>query len=210
MGSEIKERLGSVALWLDKHNIDIKVIETELYQDGETTFLQPHIIIPLPVSKFKETGRKSDASSSPWKTNGRSWHLEKRCSPATKEMLLKVDQIIRDNLEVEDAKWAQKGYVSYKIGNYIWLWIDTFTRSLYLNFNVKAGTFDEQQLAHRLQVEADSSLETRSEKLKVNAVRVEDRDEVRAHVLLRVREGFDLTSQAFLDFLKEACNAFPR
>jgi hypothetical protein len=209
MGSEIKERLGSVALWLDKHNIDIKVIETELYQDGETTFLQPHIIIPLPVSKFKETGRVSEATSSPWKTNGRSWHLEKRCSPATKEMLLKVDQIIRDNLDVDEPQWGQKSYVSYKIGNNMWLWIYTYTRSLVLDFKVKAGTFEEDQLAQRLQIEADSSIETRSEKLQVSAVKVEARDEVRAIIQLRIRESFDLSSQRFLDFLKDALNAFP-
>lgn len=125
-------------------------------------------------------------------------------------MLLKVDQIIRDNLEVEDPLWGQKNYIAYKIGNNIWLWIDTGARSLALNFFVTAGTFEEQQLAQRLQVEADRSIETRSEKLKVNSVRVEDRDEARAYVHLRVRESFDLSSQAFLDFLKEAYGAFQR
>jgi hypothetical protein len=136
-----------------------------LYQDGETTFLEPHIIIPLPISKFAETGGPSDGGGSPWKTNGRSWHLEKRCSPDTKEMLLRVDQIIRDNLDVDDPQWGQKSYVSYKMGNNMWLWIYTFTRSLVLDFKVKAGIFEEQQLAQRLQVKADSSIETRSEKL---------------------------------------------
>jgi hypothetical protein len=124
-------------------------------------------------------------------------------------MLLKVDQIIRDNLDVDDPQWGQKSYVSYKIGNNMWLWIYTYTRSLVLDFKVKAGTFEEDQLAQRLQIEADSSIETRSEKLQVSAVKVEARDEVRAIIQLRIRESFDLSSQRFLDFLKDALNAFP-
>ncbi len=211
MGAEIKERLGSVALWLREHNVDIKVIETELFQDGETTYLQPQIIIPLPVSRFAETGRVSEAVSSPWKTNGRSWHLDKRCSPITKEMLLKVDEIIRDNLDVEGPEWGQKYYVSYKVGNNIWFRISTRSRNLVLRALVKTGTFEEHQLAEALGVKADSTIETLSEKLQVNAVRIEDfGDELRAHVILRVRESFDFSSQAFLDFLKKAYNAFPR
>jgi hypothetical protein len=91
----------------------------------------------------------------------------------------------------------------------MWLWIYTYTRSLVLDFKVKAGTFEEDQLAQRLQIEADSSIETRSEKLQVSAVKVEARDEVRAIIQLRIRESFDLSSQRFLDFLKDALNAFP-
>ncbi len=210
LGSEIKERLGSVALWLDKHNIDIKVIETELYQDGEMTYLQPQVIIPEPVSRFAATGGVSEAAISPWKTDGRAWHLEKQCSPATKEMLLKVNEIIRNNFEVDGPQWGQKFYVSYKIGNNIWLWIRARASNLLLTFSVQAGAFDEQQLAEALGVEADHSIETLSKKRHVDSVRIEDRDEARAFVDLRVRKAFDLSSPGFLEFLNKAYDAFPR
>jgi hypothetical protein len=55
VGSEVKDKLGSVALWLRDHNVDIKVVEVEIYREGETLLVQPHVIVPLPVSRFAET-----------------------------------------------------------------------------------------------------------------------------------------------------------
>jgi hypothetical protein len=211
MGSEIKERLGSVALWLRDHNVDIKVIETELYQDGETTYLQPQVIIPLPVSRFAETGRISEAVSKPWKTDGRSWHLEKRCSPMTREMLLKVDEIISDSLEVEGPQWGQKDYISYKIGNSIWLWLNTHPKMLVLNFNVRAKAFTEQDIAGALAIVPYSQAQSQAEKMSLgSSIAIEEIDDSHDYAHLRVKENFDLTSKSFLEFLKETYSAFPR
>jgi hypothetical protein len=117
VGSEVKEKLGSVALWLRDHSIDIEVIEVEAYQEGESLLLQPHVIIPLPVSRFAETSRvPRGQGAQPWKTEGREWHLEKRCSPATKAMLLKLDELVGESLDVDGPRWNQKHYVAYKKG----------------------------------------------------------------------------------------------
>ncbi len=95
LGAEVKEKLGSVALWLRDHKIDIKVVEVALYRDGDCYFLQPHVIVPVPVSRFADTGRFPDGDlSRPWIADGRIWHLEKRCGPKTKEMLLRLDNLL--------------------------------------------------------------------------------------------------------------------
>ena len=57
VGAEVKEKLGSVALWLRQHSVDIKVIEVEVYHEGETIFIQPQVIIPLPIRRFVGVGR---------------------------------------------------------------------------------------------------------------------------------------------------------
>jgi hypothetical protein len=67
---------------------------------ADTILVQPHVIIPLPVSRFSGIGLGSIGDiSKPWIADGRSWHLDQRCSPKTKEILLKLDDIIRDEFD---------------------------------------------------------------------------------------------------------------
>ena len=49
---------------------------------------------------------------SPWVKDGKSWHLEKRCSLKTKEMFVRLDTIIKENFDVDGPRWNQKLYVS--------------------------------------------------------------------------------------------------
>jgi hypothetical protein len=142
-GSEVKDRLGSVALWLYEHSINIKIIEIDSYKEGDSLLIQPRIIIPLEVSKFSDVGKTAKIDGAkPWLTNGRSWHLEKRMKTATKEMYLTLDKIIRENLEVSEPSFEQKAYISYRIGNFNWLIVITLPNVLVLQFLIKARSMD--------------------------------------------------------------------
>lgn len=210
VGSEVRAKLGSVALWLLEHNIDIKVVEIEAYREGETLFLQPQVIIPLPVSKFTETGRtRATEGARPWKNDGRKWHLEKRCGPATREMMLALDELIRDRFTVGGPRWGQKLYVAYRVGNRNWLTVKTQASLLRLRFLVDAGAFDEAELAERLGVKVFNREETLAEKLGwPSSIFVESRSEDTDRVVLRIKEDFDLQSEEFLIFLREAYEAY--
>ena len=85
IGSSVREKLGSVALWLFEHGINIKVVEIQIYKDGADILIEPSAVVPPPVSKFAEVGRVKPGDA-PWVIDGKSWHLEKRCSLKTKEM----------------------------------------------------------------------------------------------------------------------------
>ncbi len=212
VGSEVKDKLGSVALWLLDHNIDIKVIEVGVYREGDALFVQPQVIIPLPVSRFMDTGRTArEEVSRPWITDGKTWHLDKRCSPKTREMLLKLDDLIRDHLQVDGPRWNQKFYVAYRVRNFNWLAIDTRSTALRLRFLVGTGSFNQMDLAQHLSVEVFDKEDSLAEKLGLpSSVLIQNRNETTDRVILRVKEDFDLDSEAFLDFLKEAYEAFPR
>jgi len=210
IGSEVKDKLGSVALWLRDHDVDIKVIEMEVYREGDTVLVEPHTIIPLPIREFPGRPRRGEASD-PWVADGKTWHLEKRCSPRTREMLLKLDDIIQDNFEVDGPRWNQKGYVAYRIGNYNWLAINTHPTALVAEFLEKAGTFNQSELAKSLSIEEFDREDTLSEKLGLpSSVTVRNRNEATDRVVLRIKEDFNLESEAFLDFLKQAYKAFPK
>ncbi len=47
VGSAVRDKLGSMALWLYEHGIDIKVIEVKAYKDSEEVFIEPSIVVPL-------------------------------------------------------------------------------------------------------------------------------------------------------------------
>jgi len=211
VGCEVKAKIGSVALWLLEHNVDIKVVEIGVYQEGEALLVQPQTIVPLPVSRFSDVGAHKGEGAQPWVENGQSWHLDKRCSAVTRGMLLQLNDLIRDNFEVDGPRWNQKFYVAYRVGHYNWLAVDTQPSRLRLDFLVKAGTFSQEALATDLGVEQFDTEDSLAEKLSLpSSVQVRSRNESIDRVRLRIKEGFDLESEAFLAFLKRAYKAFPK
>ncbi|HOD71872.1 MAG TPA: hypothetical protein PKO27_12640 [Deltaproteobacteria bacterium] len=210
VGSSVREKLGSVALWLREHSIDIKLIEVQAYKEGDNLFIEPTTIVPMPVSRFISVGKRG-TESQPWSTDGKSWHLEKRCSPKTKEMLLLLDQIVQDEFEIEGPKWSQQNYVAYPINNYNWLCVHTKPRFLVIDLLVKTGVFKTEDLAKRLGVEKFDTDETLAEKLGMpSTVFVKNRNQKSDRVRLRAKEDFDVKSKSFIDFLKDAFKAFPK
>lgn len=212
VGSEVKDKLGSVALWLREHNMDVKVIEVAIYREGNSLFIQPQVIVPVPVSKFGEIGhgRVGDVSQ-PWKADGRSWHLDKRCSPETRDLLIRLNDVITDNFSVDGPRWEQKQWIAYKLGNRNWLAVYTRPSVLTLRFVIKVGAFKQKPLAQSLGVEEFDKEESIAEKLGLpSSVSVLKRSEATDRVTLRVKEGFDIESSAFLGFLEKAYEAFPK
>jgi hypothetical protein len=211
VGSEVRDKLGSVALWLLDHSIDIKVIEVESYREGDVILVQPRTIVPLPVSRFAETGRNTRGETAqPWVADGKTWHLEKRCGPKTRAMLLKLDDLIRDTLDVEGPRWDQKFYVAYRVGNNIWLSVETRATNLCLNFIVKQGSFKQSDVAKGLGIDEYDKEEPLSKKLGLqSSILVDKRNATSDRIVLRLKEGFDIENDMFVSFVKEAYQAFP-
>ena len=211
VGSSVRDKLGSVALWLYEHGIDIKIIEVNAYKDGNDVFIEPSTVVPLQVSKFAETGRMKPEGTHPWITDGKSWHLEKRCSIKTKEMFLILDGIIQDNFEIDGPRWNQKGYIAYRISNYNWLAVITNPNSLRLDFLIKTTSFKSDDVAKRLKIVKFDREESMSEKLGLpSSVLIKNRNEISDRMYIRVKDDFKLESDEFLSFLKDAHKAFPR
>ena len=211
VGAEVKEKLGSVALWLHEHNVRVKVVEIEFYKDGEAILLQPHVIVPTPVGRFTRTGGRYTGEGAPWISNGKDWHLKDRCSPTTSAMLSKINSTLEDNFDIDGPKWDQKYYVSYKIGSQIWLTVNTYPSTLKLRFRARAASLKAEDLAKSLGIAIFDKGESMAEKLTLpSSVSVENRTEDIDRVVLRIKEDLDIESDAFLDFLKKTYDAFPK
>jgi hypothetical protein len=210
VGAEVRDRLGSVALWLLGHSVDIKVVEIGVFREGDALFLEPRTIIPLPINRFSETGKPiKPMGKQPWLDNGLKWHLEKRCSAQTKEMLLALDALVQETFDAK-SRWGQKLYLAYRMNNLNWLRVDTFPKLLRMRFLVGPNSFEADDLAKRLGIEVFNEEESLAEKLALpSSVRVM-RGETTDRVILRAKKGFSVASEEFLKFMTEAYEAFPR
>jgi len=210
VGSAVREKLGTVALWLREHNIDITVMEVQAYKEGDNVLIQPTVIVPHQVTRFADTGRIRPEGT-PWVVDGKTWHLEKRCSPKTREMFQTLDKILQGKFEIDGPRWNQKHYVSYRINNYNWLAVITTPSFLRLDFLIKAGSFNADDIAKRLKIVKFDTEESLSEKLGLpSSVVVKNRNENTDRVILRIKDDIDLESEAFSKFLDDAHKAFPK
>ncbi|MFW6113680.1 MAG: hypothetical protein ACOC78_02010 [Actinomycetota bacterium] len=122
-----------------------------------------------------------------------------------------LDDIIRDNFEVDGPRWSQKGYVAYRLNNYNWIAVETRPNSLVLLVLVTPGKFDKSEIARTLQIEEFDEEGTIADKMGLpSSVNMRKRTESTERVILRLKEDFDVKSEAFINFLKQAYEAFPK
>ena len=211
-GSEVRDKLGSVALWLYEHSINIKVIEIDSYKEGDSLLLQPRTIIPLAVNKFSDVGKASKPrSAGAYSGSGRSWHLDKRMKAKTKEMFLQLDTVIRENFNVEGPNFDQKRYITYTYKSYNWISVITHANSLVLLIPIKPGTLSKSQIAKDLGIQEFDSEDSFSEKINLpSSINIRHLNENVDRIILRVKDGFDLHKPFFLAFLKNVFNNFPK
>jgi len=113
IGKKIRERIGSVVLWLRNKDIDARVIQFNLLKDEENIYFHPQKLVPTSsLEKFK-TGAAS--KKEPWKIDGRSWHLEERTNDETRKILEKLDNLLKQKDLFDEVGWEQKHYVAYRI-----------------------------------------------------------------------------------------------
>jgi hypothetical protein len=203
VGSAVREKLGSVALWLREHSVDIKLIEIQAYKESGEIIVQPNVIVPLQVSRFKHVG-KVNKEGTPWMTDGESWHLEKRCSPKTKEMFLTLNNTMQ-NMGLDGPHWKQKYYVAYRINGYNWLCVLTKSKLLTIDIHVKANSFNQDEIANELGTVKFDKDESLADKLSLpSSISIKNIRESTDRIRIRAKDDFDLTSETFTSFLDRA------
>lgn len=210
VGGKLKEKLGSVALWLSEHQIGIKVIEVSFFKEGENLFLSPQVIIPSVSTTEKfEIGKHALGKTRPWLTDGEDWHLNKRCGMTMREKLIQFTDLINENFEtVEGPNWNQKFYVSFKEGNHIWIWIDTHKTNLVPNILIKKEDMDVNKISENLGIEIFDKKFSLSEKFKLeSSVEITNRGEYDM-IIMRIKKELDVSSHEFLKFLKDCFASF--
>lgn len=150
----------------------------------------------------------------PWIADGKEWHLVNRLKSRsveqlsdTAERLLRINEIIRSNLPgITGPHWCQKYYISFRIKNTIWLWIDTHPKALDVNIRCDAGKFSLEDLSERLGVTVFDPGASLSEKLNLPSSIQKSKNE--NSINLKIKSDFDLENKEFVRFLKEAYEYF--
>ncbi len=204
VGTDVKDKIGSVALWLREHQVDIKVIQMSIYKENDNIFIEPDIVIQLPISKYETVGKGEGFGSKPWIFEGKKWHLDKRCNPKTKDMLIKLNNIIKENLDLNGPFWNQKFYISYKKENTIILSINTYSTTLKCSFFVKSGKYKKEELAKRLDIKEFNIDDSFSEKFSLpSSITIINLNESTDKIILRIKKDFNIENKEFIDFIKE-------
>jgi hypothetical protein len=122
VGRDIKPRLGSMALWLIKQGVDVRVVAVGLLKDEERVYLQPQIVIPPPAEPKVVFG--PGPSKKPWLVDGEAWHLEQRCGLEGRAILERIIELIGQEVpDAEGPSWAQKLYVSWTCDGKGWVFL---------------------------------------------------------------------------------------
>lgn len=88
VGESIAERLDLVTRWLSDRDIDMTVVELQLFADDDRIYLDVEQTVPEPNQSPSEV--RPDTSEEPWQNDGRSWHLSEVSNDATAELLEEV------------------------------------------------------------------------------------------------------------------------
>lgn len=210
VGQKIRTRLGSVALWLREQGIDIKIIEITPFKDtsSDSLILSPQVIIPPPTTEEFEIGKK-DSATDPWIVDGEKWHLEKRCKPKGRELLLAfIEQLRQRFTDATGPVWNQKQYVSFRLGSAIWLYLNTQATQFRLHIPVPPDRWDAEELAARLGIVTSSKDDSLAEKLSApTGVRIRKRKNRKA-ILFFIKDDGLFAEDEFWKALSETHDDF--
>lgn len=113
-GDTVRERIGSVVLWLREQDIDARIVEFSLFHDetGEL-YLDSKTLVPTSDLEKFETG--DTPSDKPWEVDGKRWHLEERTNEDTAALVQELVDGIGRLEELEGPSWTQKIYIAFRI-----------------------------------------------------------------------------------------------
>jgi predicted type IV restriction endonuclease len=171
-------------------------------------------IIELRESFLEREEETSPDEPKPWIANGKEWHLVNRLKSKsvgqlsdTAERLLRINEIIGPNLpDVTGPYWCQKHYVSFKVGNSIWLAVYTHPTTLSADVKCDASRFSLEELSERLGVTVFDTKASLSEKLNLPSSIQKSKNE--NCINLKIKPDFDLENGEFVKFLREAYEYF--
>lgn len=205
VGKNIDEKIGSVALWLLDHSVEIKVVSLSPYKDSETLYLIPQIIIPPPTTEKYEVGKTSIRKDTPWREDGKKWHLENRCGGEISQKLLAINEIISALPNIEGPRWNQKLYVSFYIGTTMWIYIET--KKSQLTMWIKSDLLDirPDDIANKLGIKILNKDATLSEKFAIPSALRTDQE---GWLCLIIKEDFDEKKPEFKKFLENCAKPY--
>jgi hypothetical protein len=207
-GRDVKPRLGSMALWLRKHAVDLKVVAIVLMKDDGRLYLEPQVLIPVPSEERLQKTVSIGSSDKPWLADGRAWHLEQRCSAKGRAIVERfVDLIARATPDAIGPNWGQKHYVSWRAGESTWARL--VTRANQAGLTVWGLSITPEEAAKRLGYQVFQNDAELSEKLALGSSVGPSRDGEGIRIIVKsVSDLGEAKEAAFLNLLSDAWEGY--
>jgi len=156
-GNTIRERIGSVVLWLREQDIDARIVEFSLFRDesGEL-YLDSKTLVPTSDLEKFETG--SSPSDKPWEVDGKRWHLEERTSEDTAALVQDLVDGVSKLEALEGPRWTQKIYIAFRIEGTNRVLLRTRTNSVRVDIHDFDISDEDELLERAIDLVGDSDL----------------------------------------------------
>jgi len=165
VGQRIRDRLGSVALWLRDHDVDITIVELHPFMDQDKLYIEPLQIIPPPSTEQWEVGTTARKTDKPWLTDGKGFWRKMGTETQWPRLNSIINSIQEMNL-LTRVSFEQKHYVALYRGKRTWIRAQALPSRIRLDVRCRKGDFDVKNLAKEIGLEYYDDSAELSEKRK--------------------------------------------
>ncbi len=169
--------------------------------DDKAVLVSPNVLLPkdnLQLSPSVDAG-----IIKPW-DDGKKWHLQERCSTKTAPIMQSFADKIPAIVTIEGISWNQKHYVAFRLHGRNWLTVETRPSLLYVIIRVVQSSFELKGVAKLLGIEVFDHSKPLADKLDTpSSVQIERRENFDM-VCIRIKPDFNLSSEGFVEFIKQA------
>ncbi|MFW9888592.1 MAG: hypothetical protein ACFFER_10440 [Candidatus Thorarchaeota archaeon] len=194
VGTDVREKVLPVLMWLNKKGIDIKFVQIRAFEDKGNIFISSRTVFPIPEQEDMLVGASAAAVAKPWKLDGRDWHLKKRSSHESAEILASLVDALEEFDEVESTSWNQKFYVAIRVRSRNWIKLQSYTNQVNIWISVSKGTISKEELMEALALSED----------RIDIEQKRQWDEI----ALKLRVDDDYNLEAFKDIAQKALDSY--
>jgi hypothetical protein len=162
VGNTVRERIGSVVLWLREQGIDVSIVQFSLLKDpNDELYLDSKTLVPTSdLEKFEKGASPPDK---PWKRNPERWHLEDRSNDDTAVLVRNLVERLEEIEGLDGPNWSQKVYIAFRTDGTNRVLLRTRANSVILDvrdFDVAADTDIEETASEFLEDSSWAELDT--------------------------------------------------
>lgn len=208
VGQKVRDRLGSVALWLRNQGVDITLVEIHPFQDGREIYLEPITIIPpLTTEEWEAVGTPKSHLKRPWIGKGAEWH-KKQGGEKSFERTQALIKKIQEAKLVDAVSYDQKHYIALRKRKRNWISIKARPTGLRIDVRCSPGDFNIEKLAKRLGLSIFSGEKDFKEKIALPSSVATYQRNTYYCIRLRLKDDFDVLNQELVKFFIEASKKF--
>lgn len=142
------------------------------------------------------------ASHRPWRSDGKTWHLSRRCSPETAKVAERLVELVTACSPDIQVEWDQKLYIGFRVNGGVWATINTERKQCKLNLWTTEDCFSSDTVAKQLGLVVFNKAMGLSDKLALgSSVEYAKRGDY-FRLTLRLRSDFSVDHPGLPDVLR--------